>query len=313
MRKLFYYLFATMLCSGFAACGTEDNNENEVENEWNENDTPEDDKDPENDDASDAICVLASVVKEDRLPSGTTTTTKIFDSPIYEVNKWNSRTVLKSYKSSGSSYSFVYDLPNSVSYYPPYYDMECTLNSGGIISEAKIGRESHTFEYDNKHRLICRTMRYGSEIQVEEFSYDGKYNMVGYKRTRNDEILCEAEIEYSTIPAKTIPLQCFDSSFGSVFNDVFSGWSFLEMGLYGNTIPLYLIERIVYKSSDEEVEKTFEYSLNRSGYVVEMVEMDYRSSGTFITTYAFDWEAVSVSTYTNWLFSDIASPYYRYL
>lgn len=301
-----------MLCSGLVACDTEENNENEVENEWNENEIPDDNEDSESDDTSNAICVLASVVSESRLPSGTTTTTKIFESPIYEVNKWNSQTVLKSYKNEGSSYSFVYDLPNKVFYYPPYYDVECIL-SAGLISEVKIGGESHTFEYDNKRRLISRTLQYGSEIQVEEFTYDGKFNMVGYKRTRNDEILYEAEIEYTKTPAKTIPLQCLDSSFGNVFNDVFSGWSFLEMGLYGNTIPLYLIERILYKSSGEEVEKVFEYSLNRTGYVVEMVEMDYRSSGTFITTYTFDWEAVSVPTYTNWLFSDIASPYYRYL
>jgi len=312
MKKLFYYLFATVLCCGFVACDTEENNENEVENEWNENEIPDDNEDSESDDTSNAICVLASVVSESRLPSGTTTTTKIFESPIYEVNKWNSQTVLKSYKNEGSSYSFVYDLPNKVFYYPPYYDVECIL-SAGLISEVKIGGESHTFEYDNKRRLISRTLQYGSEIQVEEFTYDGKFNMVGYKRTRNDEILYEAEIEYTKTPAKTIPLQCLDSSFGNVFNDVFSGWSFLEMGLYGNTIPLYLIERILYKSSGEEVEKVFEYSLNRTGYVVEMVEMDYRSSGTFITTYTFDWEAVSVPTYTNWLFSDIASPYYRYL
>lgn len=312
MKKLFYYLFATVLCCGFVACDTEENNENEVENEWNENEIPDDNEDSESDDTSNAICVLASVVSESRLPSGTTTTTKIFESPIYEVNKWNSQTVLKSYENEGSSYSFVYDLPNKVFYYPPYYDVECIL-SAGLISEVKIGGESHTFEYDNKRRLISRTLQYGSEIQVEEFTYDGKFNMVGYKRTRNDEILYEAEIEYTKTPAKTIPLQCLDSSFGNVFNDVFSGWSFLEMGLYGNTIPLYLIERILYKSSGEEVEKVFEYSLNRTGYVVEMVEMDYRSSGTFITTYTFDWEAVSVPTYTNWLFLDIASPYYRYL
>lgn len=301
-----------MLCSGLVACDTEENNENEVENEWNENEIPDDNEDSESDDTSNAICVLASVVSESRLPSGTTTTTKIFESPIYEVNKWNSQTVLKSYKNEGSSYSFVYDLPNKVFYYPPYYDVECIL-SAGLISKVKIGGESHTFEYDNKRRLISRTLQYGSEMQVEEFTYDGKFNMVGYKRTRNDEVLYEAEIEYTKTPAKTIPLQCFDGSLGNVFHDVFSGWSFLEMGLYGNTIPLYLIERILYKSSGEEVEKVFEYSLNRTGYVVEMVEMDYRSSGTFITTYTFDWEAVSVPTYTNWLFSDIASPYYRYL
>ena len=311
MKKLFYYLFATMLCSGFAACDTEENNENEVENEWNENDTSEDNEDLENEDVSNANCALSSVVEETRYSSGTIRTSKIFDSPVYKVNKWNNQTVLISYENSGSSYNFEYDLPNSVSYHPPYSDAECTLNSIGLISETKIGRESHTFEYDNKRRLIRRTMQYGSEIQIEEFTYDGKYNIVGYKRTRNDEVLDEAEIEYTKTPAKTIPLQCFGSA--NVFHDVFSGWSFLEMGLYGNTIPMYLVERIIHKRYGEEVEKVFEYSLNRNGYVVEMVEMDYHPSETFITTYTFDWKAVSVPTYTNWLFTDIASPYYRYL
>ncbi len=264
------------------------------------------------DEGLNANCVLISVTEECRYPSNLTITTEIFHSPIYEINSWNGRTILKSYKKEGDLfYSLVCDLPDYVFLSTPNYEMECELNIRGLISEAKIERETHSFKYDNKNRLIEKTMQYGSEVQLEKFTYDDKYNMIGYKRTRDEEVLCEAQIEYSTIQAKAIPLQ---SLYGNVFGDIFNNvWPLLEMGLYGNSIPLYLVNRIVYKKAGEDVETVYEYTLDKNGYVIKMVEMDYRVSGTYITTYTFEWGAISTLSYTNWLFTDIGSPYYRYL
>lgn len=140
--------------------------------------------------------------------------------------------------------------------------------------------------------LCLSSLIYAQDV----FELDDGSSIISKVVERNDGVLYKAEIEYSTISARNIPLQCFDSSFGNIFHDAFSGWVFLEIGLYGNSISLYLIERFVYKSSDEEVEMVFEYLLNKNEYVVEMVDMDCRASGTFTTTYTFDREAYPYSS-----------------
>ena len=259
--------------------------------------------------------VLFAATEKTRYPSGTTITTNCFDNPVYEVNSWNGKTVLKSYdKYSDSPYcTFTYALPKRIDCNSTISDMECTINTTGLISQEKIGHQLNTYKYDSKNRLTEIKVQYGSEVQVERLTYDNTYNIVSYKRMREGTILGEAIIEYTTIPAKSIPLQSFDISFGSIFSE-FCNWSLLEMGFYGNTIPLNLVKRILYTSSSgEEAEKVYEYTLNESGYVVEILEMDHRASETFVKTWSFEWEEVVTPSYTNWLFSDMGSPYYRYL
>ena len=304
MKKIFYIFIAIMLCGGFVGCGDDAGEKVSV--------LPDEPKDEPKDEPN-SNYVLVSVTEKSRQPSGYTMTSTIFKSPVYEVDSWSGKTVLKSYEwSSAYTHSYVYDLPNYVYHYSdsPYEEI-CTL-ANGLISELKIGRESQTFRYDKKHRLIETVNKYGTiEGPVSEFSYDDKYNMVGYKSTSNNELVDDIQIEYSTIPAKTIPLQCFDISACQPFCVFFNQWPFLEMGLFGNSIPLYLVDKI--KCLNDEVEKVYEYKLDENGYVIEMTQKDYRVDGTYLTTYNFEWKEVSTPTYTNWLFSDIGSPYYKYL
>lgn len=72
---------------------------------------------------------------------------------------------------------------------------------------------------------------------------------------------------------------------------------------------MYLVDKISY--NDTEI--VYDYTLDKNGYVIKMVETKYLVSGTYINTYTFEWRAVSTLSYSNWLFSDIGSPYYRYL
>ena len=301
MKRLFFYLQLFLLSLCTVSC--EDAGDDLVESDNTEETSPDEPNDNKN---TETNFVLASVMEESKF-STHTSVMETLNNTIYEVNGWNKRTVLKSYKSGSSVYNYVYDLPNSVQCLSSVYDMECTLNTKGLISEAKIGREVHTFKYDNKNRLIEQIQQYGSEANLIEYTYDSKYNMVCCK-SDNQEI----RIEYTVIPAKTIPMQWLAETSGSFFGR--HEFPFLEMGLYGNTIPLHLIDRIVCKWYDGgEYEKVYEYTLDENGYVVQMVEMAYYASGTVITTYTFEWEPVAIPTYTNWLFSDITSPYYRYL
>ena len=64
-------------------------------------------------------------------------------------------------------------------------------------------------------------------------------------------------------------------------------------------------------NSGAEIE--FDYTLDRNGYVTRMVKKNYGASKTYISTWNFEWKEVSTPSYTNWLFSDVTSPYYRYL
>lgn len=74
---------------------------------------------------------------------------------------------------------------------------------------------------------------------------------------------------------------------------------------------------IVTKTNSSESESGFEfeydYTLDKNGYVETMTQIRYDASETFFSTYTFEWTPVSTPSYTNWLFSDIGSPYYRYL
>jgi hypothetical protein len=308
-----YWLLASIILPmGFTtqSCekGNEDIGDHKLPEEiGSDNDSPSPEK-------SSGNYVLLSVKEKTRLSSGTTITTICFENPVYEVNNWNGKTVLKSYdKYRDSPYcTFTYALPNRIDCNSTIGDIECTINTAGLISQEKIGHQLNTYKYDSKNRLTEVKKQYGTEVQVEQLTYDNTYNLVSYKRIREDKILDEATIEYTTIPAKSIPLQSLDISFGNIFS-AFCNWDLLEMGFYGNTIPLNLVKRILYTSSGEEAEKVYEYTLNESGYVVEIVEMDYRASNTFITTWNFEWKEVSIPSYSNWLFSDVGSPYYRYL
>lgn len=309
MRKSIYsmLLFPCMaIAFSFSACGEE-----HIEQSMGitiPTGTDQDENSSDSDESSSNNYVLLSATEI----SSVNVALDEFSNPIYEV--YRGRSVLKSYdRYDEASYcTFTYSLPYNVAMHcPSLYDVECTVNEKGLISEAAIGRELHIYEYDSRNRPVMITVQYGSlVVQFVELAYDDKFNIIGYKKTDDEgKIIDEAEIEYTTIPSKAIPLQCLDVSVGDIFG-CFYEWPFIEMGLYGNVIPLYLIQRIVY-TDGAEIE--FDYTLDRNGYVTRMVKKNYGASKTYISTWNFEWKEVSTPSYTNWLFSDVTSPYYRYL
>lgn len=300
------------LVIALSSCGEDEPNESD---DLFEPEIPENNQENDNTQSEESMSgnyVLYSAVEKTIYASGGAITMQQFCNPEYEVNPWSGRTVLKSYdKYNDCPYcTFTYNLPNSVCFESSTNKMNCTLNIKGLISTAETHWESYDFEYDAKNRLTSATIKVASEIHEKKYSYDNLYNIIGYKRILNGEVINETKVEYTTILAKTIPLQLLAGNEMWLLFEV----PFMEMGLYGNSIPLYLIDRIVTKSSTgEEIETVYEYKLNSNGYVEEMTAMDYRASQTFISKWEFEWLEVSTPSYTNWLFSDITSPYYRYI
>lgn len=298
----------------FISCG---NTENDISNELEEENS-NNDKDLNESEESSGNYVLHSVIETATTSTGETIVTKLFNNPEYEVNTWSGRTVLKSYDKYNENryYQFNYALPDAVTIYNSSFTMECSLGSTSIVM-AKIGREKYTYEYDTKNRLIKITIQYGNldyDIHVCQFKYDNTYNLIGYELFIDDKLYEKAEIEYSTTVAKTIPLQCYSLSYGNIFSYL-GNTDLLAMGFFGNSIPLYLVKRVLFIDCDtnNETETEFEYEINKQGYVVEMKTKKYTATQTFVSTCEIEWEKISVPSYTNWLFSDITSPYYRYL
>ncbi len=252
--------------------------------------------------------VLASIKETERFPNGTTLNKLIFSNPIYNVvSDYN---VITSYKNFTGDIKYNYLSGNSMTCDPHWNSFYSCSLTRGLISEIVINQlEKETFEYDSKYRLISVTTQEGADTYSETFSYDG-YNVIGSKYSKNNVFVSETKIEYTTIPAKTIPLQFFDDPMlhGMVFfHEPY--WVFMEKGAFGNSIPMYLIHRITY--GDYEI--IYDYTLNKNGYVVKMETKRYQAGGSYFSTYSIEWQEVGVPSYTNWLFSDIGSPYYRYL
>lgn len=247
-----------------------------------------------------------------RTSSGSVYSSDIFSNPIYSVDGWFAKTVLKSYNSNIGNYSYSYSFPNSFSGKTPNSEISCTYdNYRSHITKVTIGRENMNFEYDNKNRLTSVTVYYGSSLEAtDKYTYDDKYNVIRFQRINGSNILIDTKFEYTQISAKGIPLQCFSSatsSLGVLFNQ--NLFPFLEIGAFGNSIPMYLISKVV---ESDGTERLFDY-VTDNGWVVNMTEKVYMTSGTYIYSYDISWDAKSRASYTNWLFSDEGSPYYRYL
>lgn len=310
-----YLLFASiMLPIGFTIQSCERDNEHISDHKLPE-DIKSDSDDPNPGEAS-GNYVLLSVTEKNIYPSGMVLTNKNFSNPFYKVESYTGRTVLESYDMFDGSrhYEYTYSVrENSIvcSHGTGLYDTyEYTLNSDKRIVKAECDEELYSYSYDSRNRLISINSSYaGSNHQIEELSYDDKYNVIGYTRKgENGETLRKAIIEYTTYPTKSMPWNYYD-----VLSDIRIDSYLLEQGFFGNTIPIYLVKRIAFNSSGSESERVYEYTLDKNGYVIEMREIDFRTDMKFITTWNFEWKEVSIPSYSNWLFSDVASPYYRYL
>lgn len=281
-----------------------------------EGDTPNPDEDTSNPDGNGSgYYVLLSATEETRYPSGNTITKTRFSNPVYNVESWTGKTVLQSYDWLRDSrhYDYTYFVRDNhivCSYGTGWLETkEYTLNSDKLIIQGECDGELFLYSFDSRHRLTTIKSSYGNDAQIEDLSYDSNYNLTEYRRKEeNGDIFEEATIEYTTIPTKSMPWEFYD-----VLSDIQIDPYLLEQGFFGNTIPMYLIKRIVLNSFGSESEKTYEYTLDRNGYVIEMVERDYRVDETFVTTWNFEWKKVATPSYSNWLFTDVGSPYYRYL
>lgn len=309
MKTIGKFMMALMLSMSFSSillsCGDDDDEQspqgNNISNNKDGTDTVKTDKS--------GYYIIKTINKETRYPSGSIYNSTEVETPVYTVNSWLGKTVMTSYNGTSGKYEFTYSFPNNITCTRPYTKDKFVYSlDNGLVKKMDVGRESTTYEYDSRNRLTSATYQYGDAIETmtDTYTYDG-YNMVEYKRTRDNDTLFYTKIEYTQIPAKTIPFQFFCDGLSGLFS-IFD-WTVMETGAFGNSIPVYLIKKII----DGETERVYEYEFDKNNNVIEMKETRYDVSSTFISTFQIEWEAVSRPSYTNWLFSDQGSPYYRYI
>lgn len=330
MEKLFYRLFlASVIAMSlfFTSCGDDEPDEPEIPGISQPPDTPNHPDTPETPDQPGPTIrqnkVLLSATVRERSSSGWTTEQMEFHSPEYSVNRYNKYTILESYSSGDTSpYSeFSYNLPTKVRLIPlgderlyRDYTLGDYLNHLLIKEYQSVGSPKHTFEYDTKRRVKSCYVEEKNSKSTYEYTFDNTFNMIGCRRIIDGEIFYKSEISYTTIPAKTIPLQLLDVSSSDIFLLAEVDWPLMEAGFYGNSIPLYLVDSVIFTyNSGEEVEFTYDYELDKDGYVTSMECRKYTNTGTSIDKWTFTWQSVTTPSYTNWLFGDEGSPYYRYL
>lgn len=232
---------------------------------------------------------------------------------------YSKKVVATSYKCNGESLTFDYSSLNKVSGAIDYgYRIKKFVYNGvGLVSSAIIGvgtglAENNEYFYDDMGRLIRMVKKCGSDEWVTQLTYD-LYNIVKISQTYNGETKFTKIIAYTNIPAKTVPLQCFNVGSSQLY-------SLYESGNFGKSIPLRLIKSISTNTVYESNESVFEYKLDSDGYVIRMKETVYGSDNVKEHDWTFTWDIVAQGSsiteywsYTNWLFNSDASPYYPYL
>lgn len=270
--------------------------------------TPDTPDDPEPEEPSSKYMVISSIIDTDNL-SGVPL--EKFASPKYGVASWLGKTVLEGY----DTYTFKYNFPKTATMKCDYeYGsddiIDYTLATDHVTSFTGINSGDGELVYDSKMRLTTVKVALGSLRWEYSYKYDNTFNIIESKATHQGEVLKynSAKINYTTIPAKCAPLQWLVSPTSVM--DVTKPWAFFEAGLFGNTMPLYLIDSVIF---DDGTEVEYSYITNRDGYVTQMREDKYMPNYHYIHTYDITWESVSTPTYSNWLFNDESSPYSRYL
>lgn len=311
MKYLKFIIFYSLAIA--VSCGTDHADEPDFIGNGDENNPPNYEEESPVDYTGNYV--LWKVNEHTRFSSGVQTSITIFSQPKYEYNNWLNYTVLTGTQRSqddGSPMVYTYNLPNSATLHYSSLSSDYELNNRLIIEYETTGSGSTCQYYDSKNRLVREEHLYKSDLTYYYYTYDNSYNITGIAREKGTDRIATLDIEYTDIPAKTIPLQNFCSS-ALITDGCFRvDWPLMEAGLYGNCIPLKLIKRIKSATSwGDETEFEYEYTLNKAGYVEEMIEYQYMSSGTSITTLTFEWKKLDNHSYTNWLFSDIGSPYYR--
>lgn len=268
--------------------------------------TPDTPDDPEPEAPSSKYMIISSIIETDNL-SGVPR--EIFANPKYNIAPWLRKTVLEGY----DTYTFKYNFPRTATMKCDYeYGsddiIDYTLATDHVTSFTGINSGDGELVYDSKMRLITVKIALGSKRWEYSYMYDNTFNITEYKATHQGDVIESAKINYTSIPAKCAPLQWMFST-PYLMPDT-QPWAFFEAGLFGNTMPLYLIDSVTF-GDGTEVE--YSYITNHDGYVTQMREDKYMPNYHYITTYDITWESVSTPTYSNWLFNDESSPYSRYL
>lgn len=283
-------LLAVVSCTKTVAPSEGDGNGNETGGNG-ENVTPEL---PE----SAACYVLSSIVDTYSEKNNTASGTYgLFDNASYISVDWCERPVLESfeYVEGGEDLlrcRLVYALPSYVYLYAGDECIKMSLNKDGYVKDIELDKyDTFVFEYDSNGRLVEQTDIYrdgdaAPSYQTWTYSYDSSSNLVAYT---DDE--CEYNIEYTSIPAKTAPLQYWSNNLHDVM--FWFEMPLLEAGLLGTAVPQCLVKKIAGVDEDGDSEEiVYSYKVNANGYVKEMkaIWSSETSSEPAMETCMFEWK-----------------------
>ena len=249
-------LLAAVSCTKTVAPSEGDGNGNETDGNG-ENVTPEL---PET-----AACyVLSSIVDTYSEKNNTASGTYgLFDNASYISVDWCERPVLESfeYVEGGEDLlkcRLVYALPSYVYLYAGDECIKMSLNKDGYVKDIELDKyDTFVFEYDSNGRLVEQTDIYrdgdaAPSYQTWTYSYDSSSNLVAY-----NDCGCEYNIEYTSIPAKTIPLQYWSNNLQDVM--FWFEMPLLEAGLLGNIldIPIFIQRHVGHGRSSVSCQENF--------------------------------------------------------
>lgn len=243
------------------------------------------------------VCyVLSSIVDTySEKKNATSETYGLFGKTSYISVDWCERPVLESFDYGDGEdvlkCRFVYALPSYVYLYAGDDCIKMSLNKDGYIKDIELDKyDTFAFEYDSKGRLVEQTDIYrdgdaAPSYQTWTYSYDSSSNLVAYN---DDE--CEYNIEYTSIPAKTVPLQYWSNNLQDVM--FWFEMPLLEAGLLGTAVPQCLVKRIFGVDEDGYSEIVYSYKVNANGYVKEMkaIWSSEISPEPATETCVFEWE-----------------------
>lgn len=244
-----------------------------------------------------ACYVLSSIVDTYSEKNNTASGTYgLFDKASYISVDWCERPVLESFEYGDGEdvlkCRFVYALPSYVYLYAGDDCIKMSLNKDGYIKDIELDKyDTFAFEYDSKGRLVEQTDIYrdgdaAPSYQTWTYSYDSSSNLVAY-----NDCGCEYNIEYTSIPAKTIPLQYWSNNLQDVM--FWFEMPLLEAGLLGTAVPQCLVKRISGVDEDGYSEEiVYSYKVNANGYVKEMkaIWSSEISPEPATETCVFEWE-----------------------
>lgn len=310
LRMVCLFMLCAIIAPAFVSCGDDEPLEVITPEEPA---TPEEPEEPTP--STPVKKILLKVTDRNSFTDGTSYVHTAYEVEKYEVNKWSNQTVVIQF-STGTKFIYKYDLPYSISLDFAGEEINNKLNNMFIESQEAptLSGDNYQYIYDSKARLSeCR----GSLGSRVVYNYDNNYNIVKITNFSNDEKTMEINISYNDLKSKTIPLQAYEIGFGvGGYLPGFYNINLYEAGFYGVSIPINLMARasVTYTSSSlNSYDVEYEYTFDADGYVDTMTEYRFTKTETFIDNYSFTWGQVSANTYTNWLFNDIRSPYYRLL